>query len=356
MARKPPRNSRHHDTLPFPLVLWSPASSTRQSSPLRGRPRTVRVHGLVNDRLRVGYHAGVRSSSIPARWRLALAILARLPKGALSRLAGRLARIPIPRVLRRPLLGVFARSVGADLSEIEQPLEEYPSLNRFFIRRLRPGARVVTADSRLAISPVDGLVSQQGTIDKGQMLQVKGLSYSAADLLGDPAQGNRFDGGCYATIYLTPRHYHRIHAPCAGSIVAAQHVPGALWPVNRASVARIPQLFPRNERLICHLEGPLGRVAVVAVGAFNVGCISAAFDPEWNQSPRSDPGVTNRYRAAASDRCYEPPVPIGQGDEIMAFQLGSTVVLLFEPGRVRLAEDLEPGRELLFGEPIAHAR
>jgi phosphatidylserine decarboxylase len=288
----------------------------------------------------------------PLQWRGALAALRRLPQGALSRGFGALADVPLPRVLRPAVLGGFARAVGIDLSEAERPLAEYGSLNDFFVRRLKPGLRGWPADAAVAGSPVDGVVGQLGSVRDGQLLQAKGRWYSVADLLDDPEQAARYHGGSFATIYLSPRHYHRIHTPLGGEIRLARHVPGALLPVNAPAVAHVADLFARNERLVCYIDSEaMGRVALVAVGAYNVGRISAAFDAGWGEAGRGS--VTNRRGAAAETRSYAPGVPVRQGDEVMAFHLGSTVVLLWEPG-ARLAEGLAPGRELRLGTPIAH--
>jgi phosphatidylserine decarboxylase len=165
------------------------------------------------------------------------------------------------------------------------------------------------------------------------------------------------DGGPFVTLYLAPRHYHRIHAPCRGRLVAARHVPGNLLPVNPPAVASVPDLFARNERLVCDLDGTPGNVAVVAVGATNVGRIESVFDPDWN-GPHG--GVTNRRRAtrrgrAVDSRRYDPPLPLDAGDELMAFHLGSSVIVLFEPGRVLLDARIVPGREIRVGDPLASA-
>lgn len=279
-------------------------------------------------------------------WRLLLAALRRLPQGALSRSFGRLADTPLPRSLRKPVLGAFARAVGIDVSEAELPLSAYGSLNQFFVRRLKDGARPWQLSQHEAGSPVDGVVGQFGTVANGRLIQAKGRDYSAAALLDDAAEAARFDGGVFLTLYLSPRHYHRIHAPVGGTIPKALHVPGALLPVNAPSVTHIADLFARNERLLCYIDGDLGRVAVVAVGAYNVGRISAAFDELWQQPP------TNRRNAALQLREYTPPKPILAGAEIMAFHLGSTVVLLFESG-VRLHRGLTPGAEIRLGSSIA---
>ncbi|HEX7117367.1 MAG TPA: archaetidylserine decarboxylase [Longimicrobiales bacterium] len=289
----------------------------------------------------------------PASWRLVLAALRRLPQGALSRAFGRIADVAIPRALRRPVLGTAARVLGIDLAEAERPVEDYPSLNALFVRRLRPGARRWPQRPDLAGSPVDGVIGAFGQVRDGRLIQAKGRWYSAADLLGDPVEGRRYDGGAFLTLYLSPRHYHRIHAPCDGAIPTARYVPGALFPVNTPAVLHIQDLFARNERLVCPLDGPLGRVTVVAVGAYNVGRISAAFDPAWCAGPGGAHWVTNRRPPAEAVRTYDPPVAVSAGAEIMAFHLGSTVILLFEPGRARLAADLRTGAEIRLGDPVA---
>jgi phosphatidylserine decarboxylase len=294
--------------------------------------------------------------SVPAASaRAVLHLLTRLPQGALSRAFGRAADVPLPRALRRPVLGGFARLVGADLSEAERPLADYPSLNQFFVRRLRPGARQWPEGPAGVGSPVDGCFGQVGRVSAGKLIQAKGRLYSLRDLLDEDDQWERFDGGAFATLYLSPKDYHRIHAPTDGVIRHARHVPGALMPVNVPAVAHVPELFARNERLLCYLEGPVGRVAVVAVGAYNVGRISAAFDPAWNAAPGASGWVTNQKGSRAESRSYDPPVRVHRGDEIMTFHLGSTVVLVFEPDRVELAPDVEADRPVRLGQLIARA-
>jgi phosphatidylserine decarboxylase len=291
---------------------------------------------------------------LPGRsWRTILALLGTLPQGALSRSFGRVADIPLPRALRRPVLGTFARAVGVDLSEAELPLEEYGSLNDFFVRRLKPGARRWPERGDVLASPVDGITGQLGTVTDGRVVQAKGRWYSVEELLGDSAEAARFEGGTFLTIYLSPRHYHRIHAPAGGEIAVARHLPGLLLPVNEPAVAHVPDLFSRNERLLCYIDGPLGRVGVVAVGAYNVGRISAAFDRDWNADPGRGSWVTNRRGLAPSTHRYEPAVRMQLGDELMAFHLGSTVVLLLEPGAPTLRDDLRPGMDVVLGEVLA---
>ncbi len=319
----------------------------------------------------------------PGRWRALLALLAHVPQGALSRAFGRVADLPIPLPVRPAILGGFARALAIDAAEAEHPLTDYGSLNAFFVRRLRPGARVWPSEPDVAASPVDAILGQSGTITDGLLVQAKGRRYTAAALLDEPAAAAAYEGGSFLTLYLSPRHYHRIHTPCPGHIPRARHLPGALLPVNAAAVAHLPEHFARNERLVCYVDaddnaggappaepagasaplggsGPavsgrsLGRVAVVAIGAYNVGRISAAFDPAWHGGRGPSGWVTNRPGARAQTHTYDPPVPVAAGQEIMAFHLGSTVVLLFAPG-VTLEPGLTAGREVRVGQVVARA-
>ena len=288
-----------------------------------------------------------------AGWRFSLALLGRLPQAALSRGLGHLADIPIPPGLRRTILGKVARTLGMDLSEAARPLEEYGSLNELFVRQLKPGARVWPHERTVVASPVDGILGQLGAIENGKLIQAKGRQYSADDLLGG-VDSARFAKGSFITIYLSPRHYHRIHSPCEGTISAAWHLPGAMLPVNEPAVMHIDNLFPRNERLVCAMDTALGRVAVIAVGAYNVGRISAAFDPTWS-GIAGRAWVTNRPGGgAAESKRYSPPIPTSQGAEIMAFHLGSTVVLLIEQS-LKIASGMIPGREVRMGDILARA-
>lgn len=283
-------------------------------------------------------------------WRALLALIQRLPQATLSRSLGAVADVRVPRPLRGAVIGGFARAVGIDTSEAEHAVGHYGSINEFFVRRLKPGLRPFPQDPRTLASPVDGIIGQHGRIDAGRAIQAKGRDYSVAALLDSADDAARYDGGTFITIYLSPSHYHRIHAPYSGRIARAVHVPGALLPVNEPGVQHIPDLFPRSERVICTIDGAAGRCALVAVGAYNVGRISTAFDPEW-----AGPGasVANRRDPVARERSYDPPLEIAQGDELMAFHLGSTVVILCEPGWVSACAS--PGTGVRLGQPLLRA-
>jgi phosphatidylserine decarboxylase len=245
-----------------------------------------------------------------------------------------IAAIRVPRRLRRKVLGVLARWVGMDLREAELPLAEYRSFAELFVRRLRAGARPVAGDG-LAVCPVDGCVVSCGRAEAGELVQAKGIHYRLDELLVDRALAQRVDGGSYVTIYLRPRDYHRIHCPAEAQVVATQHVRGRLFPVQPAVVRNVKGLFVRNERLVIWLDSDLGTIALVCVGAAAVGSIGTVFD-----APRGR-------------RRYDPPVSVGRGAEIAAFHLGSTVVVVFERGRVEL-EDLQPRQEVRVGQVLGH--
>jgi phosphatidylserine decarboxylase len=291
---------------------------------------------------------------VPIRWRAVLRLLRILPQGFLSRVAGRAAELPLPTFLRGPVNGAFARLVGVDVSESVGAPGDYHTLSSFFVRELRPGLRDWPRDEEVPGSPVDGQVGVFGRLDEGMALQAKGTAYSVADLLGSEADGSRFRSGVFVTLYLSPRHYHRIHAPIRGRILKARALPGRLLPVNLPAIRHVPDLFPRNERLVAFIESQGLSMALVAVGAYNVGRISAGFDPLWN-GPRGR-GVTNRAaRSGPDERSYDPPLEVGRGDEIMRFHLGSTVILLMTPvgdDAIRLHPRLSEGREVLLGSPL----
>jgi phosphatidylserine decarboxylase len=243
--------------------------------------------------------------------------------------------------------------VGADLSEAAEPLEAYPTLNRFFTRTLRPGVRSWPDDPRSSRRRWTAWRGRWAPSPRDIWCRRRGGCTRCAGCWRTPDGWRRFEGGVFVTLYLSPKDYHRIHAPVAGDIVEARHVPGALLPVNQPAVSHVPDLFARNERLMCYVDGPLGRVAVVAVGAYNVGRISAAFDPAWNAAEGESAWVTNRRGLQIECRAYDPPVRIDRGDELMTFHLGSTVVLVFEPGRVELAPELVAGAPVRLGMEIA---
>ncbi len=272
--------------------------------------------------------------------RLAYDLLRLLPKASFSSGIGWIARRKVPRPLRRAVYGGFARYAGADLSALDRPIEAFERFDDFFTRPLSEGSRPVDARPGVVVSPVDGRVSEVGVADDGRMIQAKGLDYSVGGLLADPERAAVFAGGCYATLYLAPRDYHRIHAPVAGRVVGYRHVPGAFYPVNPLSVRTVPGLFSINERIVTYLDSDVGQVAVVKVAATGVGNISLSYEPK----------VRSHRGPSGSTRSYRPELPIERGQELGMFHLGSTVILLFEPGRVTL--DVRAGDAVRVGASI----
>jgi phosphatidylserine decarboxylase len=280
---------------------------------------------------------------VPVNDKAFIAALRLLPKNALSRAVGAATRLPLPAPVGRGVMGAFARRYRIDLSECGD-LSGFRTFGQFFARPLREGLRPLAPGEDVVVSPVDGVVSEAGVAAEGRLVQAKGIDYTAGALVGDERVGARFAGGRYMTIYLSPRDYHRIHFPLGGRVLGWRYVPGKLWPVNPASVRTVPGLFTVNERLVTLLESPLGLVAVVAVGATVVGRVRASFDPEVP--------VTNLTGATAQSRDYETPIPVAKGQELGAFERGSTVILLFEPGRVAFGAAIAAGARVRVGEAI----
>src|SRR5664279_3220910 len=258
-----------------------------------------------------------------------LRLLRLYPKKAGSLAVGALARLRLPSGLRGPLLGRFAAAVGANLAEADRPLEDYASFLAFFTRRLRPGLRPQAPAVAGGInSPVDGLVIAEGRVEEGTLIQAKGLPYRLAELLDDEPLTAEFAGAHYQTLYLAPKDYHRIHVPLSGACVAVGRVEGELWPVNAASTAATPRLYVRNRRAYWIARGAREAeglvVAAVMVAATHVG--GAVVDPRW----LAGRALPRRGRLEVASLACAP------GDDLGAFELGSTIVLLV--GGPRAAE------------------
>lgn len=268
-----------------------------------------------------------------------------LPKQALTVLMGRLAHAQrgawTHAVIRR-----FVARYGVDMSEAAEPrIESYASFNDFFTRALRPDARPL-ADADY-ICPVDGAISQLGRIEGEQIFQAKGHSYTATALLGgDAGLAAQFADGLFATIYLSPRDYHRIHMPCAGRLLRMVHVPGSLFSVNPTTARSVPGLFARNERVVCVFETARGPMALVLVGATIVGSMATVWHGVVNP-PR--PGLPRRFD-------YEDQaVELDRGAEMGRFLLGSTVVLLWPRDTLCFADGWMAERAVRMGEAMASA-
>jgi phosphatidylserine decarboxylase len=256
----------------------------------------------------------------------------------------------LPPRLRGLAYRAFARAVGANLDEVELELAGYPSLGDFFARKLRHGARAVDPAPAAIISPCDGVLAARGTAAAGALVQAKGRMYRLAELVADGELAAQLTGGPYATIYLSPRDYHRVHAPVDARILGYDYLPGALWPVNPRVAARRDGLLARNERVVIRMHaGALGNVALVMVGASGVGNIRLA--PGLGAAAGAVLADSARWRAAREPRRVElPGVSVARGDELGAFRLGSTVVLVFEPDKAELAGDV--GQAVRFGQRI----
>lgn len=255
--------------------------------------------------------------------RTAARILDVLPRERITRLVGRVAGRAVPRAVLDPVLAAYVKAFRVDLGEAQVPAEGFASFNDFFTRKLRDGARAVDADPRAVVSPSDGRLDDAGPVDGESRFTIKGKDYDAAELLGSASEAARFHGGRYAIVYLSPRDYHRVHCPVDGAVSSVRHMPGTLYPVNSIGVEHVPRLFARNERVVVNLVTErFGDVAVVFVGAFIVGRITLTIDAP----PRPPHG------GSPTERVFEPSVAprLSRGDELGAFLLGSTVVMLFQ--------------------------
>ncbi len=271
-----------------------------------------------------------------------------LPQHLLSRIVGRIAASRVGFV-RAALIRMFLDRYPVDLAEAARPEPDaYASFNDFFTRRLKAGARPPDPNPRAALCPADGVLSQAGAIAGDTLVQAKGIDYSAAALLGgDPGLAAEFAGGAFATVYLAPHNYHRVHMPLAGTLRLARFVAGDLFSVNAATAASVPGLFSRNERVACVFDTASGPLAVVLVGALFVGSVSLA----WTDRVRAERGRRVRELPA-----HDPIIALDRGAELGWFNMGSTVVLMFGPRGPALVEGMAPGRALRVGERLALAR
>ncbi len=268
-----------------------------------------------------------------------------LPQHLLSRITGRVARLRRPAWLKNGLIRMFVRHFKVDMAEAANPdPTSYPSFNAFFTRPLREGARpVAQAD---IVCPADGAISQLGPIEGGRIFQAKGQSFTTLELLGgDAARAALFAQGSFATIYLSPRDYHRVHMPVAGRLTATSYIPGQLFSVNQVTAQNVPRLFARNERLVCYFDTTAGPMAMILVGAM----IVAGIETVWSGQvapPTSAPVIHDYDNVPAA-------VELGQGDEMGRFMLGSTVILLFPGDTVEFDPAYVAGSATRLGETLA---
>jgi phosphatidylserine decarboxylase len=271
----------------------------------------------------------------------------------LSRLVYRLTRSRLPGV-KNALIKSFMRGFSPDMSDAMQrdPLA-YASFNEFFTRALRPGARPIDPNSSVLVSPVDGAISQIGRLDGSQIMQAKGHSYSLEALLDyGSSQANwasRFTDGCFATLYLAPFNYHRIHMPLGGTLRAAWYVPGQLFSVNAVTAAAVPGLFARNERVVCIFEDGPRLFAMVLVGALFVGSMETVWHgeitPRNPRRPLELPLDTTRA-----------PLHLEKGEEMGRFNMGSTVILITAPDMIDWLPNMKAGDSVYVGQPLGRLR
>ena len=265
-----------------------------------------------------------------------------MPKRAMTALAGHVASARLGG-LTTAVIRWFVSHYGVDMSEAADPrIESYDSFNNFFTRALREGARPLADADWLC--PVDGAISQFGRIEGEQIFQAKGHQYSASTLLGDdPALAQQFRNANFATLYLSPKDYHRIHMPCAGRLLRMRHVPGTLFPVKPLTARMVPGLFARNERVVCLFETAHGPMVMVLVGATIVGSMATV----WH-------GVVNPPRVGEIRewRYEDQDIRLQKGDEMGRFLLGSTVVMLM-PAALEFNKGWQPGGSIRMGEAMA---
>ncbi|MGM0413128.1 MAG: archaetidylserine decarboxylase [Pseudomonadota bacterium] len=266
-----------------------------------------------------------------------------LPQHLLSRLAGPVVRCR-QRTFKNALIRWFVRRYRVELAEAEHTdPTAYPHFDAFFTRALAPGTRPGPSATEALASPVDGTVSELGRIESGRIYQAKGRHYTAAELVGDETEAATYDGGHFITLYLSPRDYHRIHAPAAGRLVSSHYLPGRLFSVNPATTRAVPRLFARNERLATRLDTAAGPVGLVMVGALMV----AGIETTWSG------WVTPPHQRRPRRRDHDGPA-FGRGDEMGRFHMGSTVILLLPPrAGTDWSPGLTPGTPVRLGQPLA---
>lgn len=263
-------------------------------------------------------------------------LLRMLPRVRISHAVGRLCEQELPPTVSRAIARAYARAYGVDMQEAAAGEAPYPSFDAFFTRPLRAGARLVDDDA--VVSPADGSLEASGPVDSGGRIFVKGRPYDVGELVGDAREAARYSGGAFAVVYLSPRDYHRVHSPVAGRLTRVRGIPGDLFPVNSVGERHVPRLFVRNNRVAIVIDAPgMGRVVVVMVGAVIVGRVSV--------------GVIDAPAVPPGDHAIEPPHDVQRGDEIGVFHLGSTAVILLEPGTT-ISRGVGPIR---YGESLVKA-
>lgn len=265
-----------------------------------------------------------------------------LPQHLLSNLVGRLANLKIVWIKNR-LIERYINHYHVDLSIAkQQSIDDYASLNDFFIRELAPNARPINRAPDAFVSPVDGAIASMGKLRLKQILQAKNFNYDLDSLLGNDKQfGNSFINGDYATLYLAPKDYHRIHMPIAGKLLKTIYVPGKLFSVNITTANHIPNLYARNERLICFFKTDIGTIAIILVGAIIVGSMQTV----WMDAPIKS--STIKATTALDD------IHLNKGDELGHFKMGSTVILLLPPNSINWLDQFALNDSVKVGQQLA---
>jgi phosphatidylserine decarboxylase len=270
-----------------------------------------------------------------------------LPRERITRFVGRLCDARLHPTVASAVVDLYVRAYRVDLDDAILPDGAFPSFDAFFTRRLRDGARPAPADAAAIVSPADGRLEDIGPITAGGRLLIKGRDYGVADLVGDPAEVARYEGGQFAIVYLSPRDYHRVHAPVSGQVTRIRSLPGRLFPVNAIGERHVPSLFSTNRRVAIVIDTPdKGRVTVVMVGAMIVGRITVS--------------AVEGHDVPLGTHVIDPPQSVARGDEIGIFHLGSTAVVFVEKG-VAAPFCSAPGeakarplpRPIRMGEPLS---
>lgn len=268
------------------------------------------------------------------------------PQLTVSRLAGWLADTDSSPAMKKRVVRWFIDRYGVDMSEALEPdPDAYPSFNAFFTRELKPGLRPIDKRESILVSPVDGVISQLGSITDDRVFQAKGQSFSLTELLGgNHHSASEFANGEFATIYLSPKDYHRIHMPVAGTLREMTYVPGKLFSVNPTTAEQVPNLFARNERVACIFDTDAGPLALVLVGAMIVGSVETTW--AGVVAPDSTDLSTTNYSHLAN------PISFAKGEEMGRFRLGSTVVVVMPKAAVAWNDDCKAGQTLRLGEAL----
>ena len=275
---------------------------------------------------------------------LFIALQRLLPQHALSRLIARAAESKMPwlkNLLIKRAIAAFHINMDEAASS---DLDDYENFNSFFTRALKEGARPMNHDSDALVSPADGAVSQAGAITRQRIIQAKGSDYSASRLLGDSEEAKLYENGAFTTIYLSPKDYHRVHMPIAGTLISTRYIPGDLFSVNDKTAQGLPGLFARNERLVCQFDSELGQFALVFVGAMLV----AGIETVWGGFETPGRGAVRNADFSGRDLSFD------KGEEIGRFKFGSTVILLFQNDKVDWQDSFIPKAAVRMGEKIAN--